>query len=156
MGQRHRNLSRERPLSVWKKKIWPTLLKRDISLGADLTLSTLLFCFFHPHLGSPIESVLYSPYVAPISWSRRGTFADISRNVILLKHMSAWLIGRSTARINNSAKNDVPRFRSLASPHASPRFVSPPLRSPLTCLWELGKKITYGCRLRDKAGGSCW
>ena len=26
------------------------------------------------------------------------------------------------------------------------------LRSPLTCLWELGKKITYGCRLRDKVG----
>ena len=31
------------------------------------------------------------------------TLTGISRNVILLKHMSAWLIGWSTARINNSA-----------------------------------------------------
>lgn len=161
MGQRHRNLSRERPLSDWKKKIWPTLLKRDISLGADLTLSTLPFYFFSsPPSDSPIESVLYSPsppYVAPISQSRRGTYADISRNVILLKHMSAWLIGRSTARINNSAKNDVPRFRVLASPHASPQFVVSPLRSPLTCLWELGKKSHMGAACATKrGGGSCW
>lgn len=89
---------------------------------------------------------------APISRHICGAFAGISRNVILLKHMSAWLIGRSTARINNSTKNDVPRFSGSFHHRAHPLDSPSSLRSPLTYLWELGKKSHMGAACTTKWG----
>jgi len=46
-----------------------------------------------------------------------------------------------------------PDFEFFHHRAASPRLALSSLRSPFTCLWELGKKITYGCRLHRQSVG---
>lgn len=69
-----------------------------------LTYRSLFYLFF-----PPFASLSHTPLSLPDPFITRrrdsGTLTAISRNVILLKHMSAWLIGRSTVRINNSARS---------------------------------------------------
>lgn len=111
-------------------------------------VSFIVLHHFFPHLcRTPLLSLLLYPVSVPsITRHRHGTLTAISRNVILLKHMSAWLIGRSTVRINNSARS--PRLDPTST------FLSPGIVYSAR-LWELEEKKSHmGTGVERVA--ACW